>query len=656
MIEYLVPSLLNLVDPFNILLMIGGLVGGIIIGALPGLSATMGVALMVPATFAMNPTSGLVMLGSIYAGAIYGGANSAILICTPGTPSSVATTFDGWPLCQKGKADIGLYTSLVSSALGGFVGNIFLLCLAASLARFALEFGGPENFWLCLFGLSTIAVMSQDNMGKGIVSGAIGILVSTIGLDPNSGIPRFTFGTYSLVQGVSLIPCMIGLFSISQVFYLIGTDKTFIAEYHPSKGAFRHVCSYLAMHCKKILLRSSIIGTLIGMLPGAGGEIASIISYNESKRWDKDPSRYGKGCIEGVASSECANNAVIGGSLIPMLTLGIPGSAVAAVILGALLAHGIQPGFKIFTVSGELAYTFIWSQFLVNILMIPIGYVLCQCMARLLSIRLTLVAIGIVVLSYIGAYAIGNSMVDLWVVLAFGVIGFFGGKVGMDNGALALGVILGPMIEENLGKCFDIARSHDGGLPAVMFSGTINMVLIAALILSLLTPFLLKLKKRHEPASAPAPKDWRLDFWAGIGFLAIAAIFFLQMDELTGISLIFPRSLAVIIAAGGVYYIFRGFFRRGHHIPLPAEEPVAWTKIGIIGIAAFCYAFIMPHLGFLATTIAFVFCSTLILGDRSRGWGRLLSVATLYGLLFSVAVWASFTQLLNVPTPIGLFI
>lgn len=391
MTEFILPATLHLFEPLNIILMLAGLTGGIIIGALPGLSATMGVALMVPATFAMNPTSGLIMLGAIYAGAIYGGANSAILICTPGTPSSVATTFDGWPLCQKGRADLGLYTSLLSSAFGGIVGTLFLLCLGGSLARFALQFGGPESFWLCLFGLSTIAVMTPDNMGKGIVSGAVGILVSTIGLDPNTGAPRFTFGTYDLLQGVSVIPCMIGLFSFSQVLYLIGTDKSFIAEYHPHKGAFGKVFRYLAAHCKTILVRSSVLGTWIGMLPGAGGEIASIISYNESKRWDKDPSRYGKGSLEGVAASESANNAVIGGSLIPMLTLGIPGSAVAAVILGALMAHGIQPGFKIFTASGDLAYTFIMSQFAVNLLMIPVGFVLCQCMARLLSIRLTLV-------------------------------------------------------------------------------------------------------------------------------------------------------------------------------------------------------------------------------------------------------------------------
>lgn len=496
MTEFIVPSLLHMLEPLNIFLMIAGLAGGIIVGALPGLTATMGVALMVPITFSMDPTSGLIMLGAIYAGAIYGGANSAILICTPGTPSSVATTFDGWPLCQKGRADEALYTSLLSSSFGGIVGTLFLLFLAAALARFALRFGGPENFWLCLFGLSTIAVMSVDNMGKGIISGAVGMLISTVGLDPNSGVPRFIFGNYDLVQGVSVIPCMIGLFSFSQVLFLIGSDRRYIAEYNPRPGAFARTFRYLAGRCRTILARSSLIGTWVGMLPGAGGEIASIIAYNESKRWSDTPERYGSGCIEGVAASESANNAVIGGSLIPMLTLGIPGSAVAAVILGALLAHGIQPGFKIFTATGDLAYTFIISQFFVNILMIPVGYVLCRCMAQLLNVRLTLVAIAIVVLAYIGAYAISNNLIDVWAVIIFGLVGYFGGRVGMDTGSMALGVILGPMIEENLGKCIDLSHADSGGLFAVMTGSIIAKFLILALAASLLTPFYIGWRRR----------------------------------------------------------------------------------------------------------------------------------------------------------------
>jgi len=664
MLEFILPSFLNLVDPFNILLMMAGLTGGIIIGALPGLSATMGVSLMVPATFALNPISGLVMLGAIYAGAIYGGANSAVLICTPGTPSSVATTFDGWPMTQKGEADKALYTSLLSSAFGGIVGTIFLLCLAASLARFALQFGGPENFWLCLFGLSTIAVMTPDNMGKGILSGAIGLLISTIGLDPNTGMVRFTFGTYELVQGIAVIPCMIGLFSFSQVLYLIGTDRTYIAEYHPQKGNFGKVFRYLCAKCKGNLLRSSLIGTGVGMLPGAGGEIASIISYNEAKRWGKDSTEFGKGCIEGVAASECANNAVIGGSLIPMLTLGIPGSAVAAVILGALMAHGIQPGFKIFTASGELAYTFIFSQFAVNLLMIPVGFILCRCMARLLSIRLTLVAIAIVVLAYIGAYAINNSYLDIWVVFAFGLFGYVAGKVQLDTGAVALGVILGPMVEENLGKCFDLSRAVDGGLLQVMTEGNINKVLIIALLCSLLTPFFLMYKSRKKLQTEDntglsaqffnTPRHWGQDMLAGLICVGIALAFALQYEGLEGVSAIFPECLCLVIGVGGLYFMGKGLVKWRRHLEWQPEEAVAWDNVLRITIAAFIYGLLVKILGFYAATCTYIIPVTLFLNDREKPMGRRIVQAISFALGFTLIVWVCFGLLFNVPTPAGI--
>lgn len=264
-------GLVNALQPFNLFLAVAGLVGGIIIGALPGLTATMGVALIVPVTFAMEPTSGLIMLGAIYSGAIYGGSNAAVLLNTTGTPSSVATTFDGWPMCRAGKADEALNTSLIASAFGGIVGGLFLLFLAAPLARLALKFGAPEFFWLCIFGLSTIAAMSTGNVLKGLISGALCLLVSTIGLDPIEGVPRFTFGYYPLVQGIEVIPAMIGLFSFSQVINLVGSRQKYIADYKPSPGAFMRVVRKLWGDCKMILTRSSIIGTIVGLLPGAGG-------------------------------------------------------------------------------------------------------------------------------------------------------------------------------------------------------------------------------------------------------------------------------------------------------------------------------------------------------------------------------------------------
>ncbi len=492
--EQIGAGLINALQPFNLFLAIAGLTGGIIIGALPGLTATMGVALMVPLTFAMDPTSGLIMLGAIYSGAIYGGSNSAILINTPGTPSAVATTFDGWPMCRAGKADEALNTSLIASAFGGLVGTLFLLFLAAPLARLALKFGAPEFFWLCIFGLSTIAAMSTGNVLKGLISGALGLLVSTIGLDPVEGVPRFTFGYYPLVQGIEVIPAMIGLFSFSQVINLVGSRQKYIAEYNPSPGAFMRVVRKLWKDCKMILTRSSIIGAIVGILPGAGGEIASIIAYNESKRWDRNPSRYGTGIIEGVASSESANNATIGGSLIPMLCLGIPGSAVAAVMMGALLVHGITPGFKIFTDSGNLAYTFITSLLLVNVLMVLVGSILIKGTARVLNVPTTYIGVAVVALSIIGSYAIRNSMLDVMIMIFFGLVGYFGSRIGLDTGAMALGIILGPIAEENLAKSIALAGAS-GSVFKVFFTSPISLILIILTVLSVITPWLLSKRR-----------------------------------------------------------------------------------------------------------------------------------------------------------------
>ena len=487
--------------PYNLLLIIVGLIGGIIIGALPGLTATMAVALMVPITFAMNPISGLIMLGAIYSGAIYGGSNAAILINTPGTPSSVATTFDGWPMTQKGLADEALNASLVSSAFGGLIGTLALLFFAAPMAKFALKFGSPEFFWLCLFGLSTIAAMSQGNVVKGLISGALGMLVSTIGLDPSEGVPRFIFGHYSLVQGVEVIPAMIGLFSFSQVIYLVGNKKKYIADYTSQKGVILKVIVKLFKECKVNLIRSSLIGTLVGILPGAGGEISSIISYNEARRWDKNRANFGKGAIEGVCASEAANNATIGGSLIPMLTLGIPGSAVAAIIMGALLAQGIQPGFKIFQNNADLAYSFIVSMLVANVLMVIVGAMLIKGTAKILNVPTSYVGVAVVVLSIIGSYAIRSSMIDVMITIVFGLVGYFGGKIGMDTGSMALGIILGPIVEYNLSKSVTIAGA-EGSVATFFFTHPISLILIIFTVISILSPTFLAWRRTKKEAAS----------------------------------------------------------------------------------------------------------------------------------------------------------
>ena len=504
-LELITSGLVNSLQPEHIMLMVLGVSGGIVVGILPGLTATMAVALLVPVTFAMAPASGLVMLGAIWCGAIYGGANAAILLNIPGTPSSVATTFDGYALTKNGDADKALFTSLASSVIGGLLGVFILMVLFAPLARISLMFGKPEYFWLCIFGLTTISAMSTGNVVKGLLAAAIGLLLGTIGLDPIAGTPRYTFGYFPLIQGVQLVPALIGFFAFSQALKLVEQDKKFIAEYKQTPKLLTRVLPEILGKCKANLLRSSLIGTFVGMLPGAGGPVASIIAYNEAVRWDKEPKKYGKGAIEGIVASESANNGVIAGALIPMMGLGIPGCPVAAVVMGGLLAHGIIPGSKLLSESGDVAYTFIASLLVANIIMLIVGYFMLKAAANIMKVPAYYIAPVILVLSVIGSYALRNSLLDVLVMVTCGILAYLGSKVGIDAGPLSLGLVLGPIAEGALGVSLVMAQAK-GSIVQVLFLRPLSLFFIALIIISVLTPLLLaareKRRKKHNEASS----------------------------------------------------------------------------------------------------------------------------------------------------------
>jgi len=486
----------NALHPYHIILMCLGVIGGIIIGTLPGLTATMATALLVPFTFRMNPSAGLVLLGAVWCGGVYGGANSAILLNIPGTPSSFATTLDGYPLTKRGDADLALIMSLISSVIGGIFGVLVLAALFAPLARFSVKFGKAEYFWLCIFGLTTISALSSKDLLKGLLGGAIGLLLGTIGLSPISAGPRFTFGYMPLIQGVALIPALIGMFAFSQALTMVEHDEKYIATYKHRKGITKKVFKYLFSKCKLLLLKSSIIGTFIGILPGAGGSVASIISYNEARRSDKNPEKYGEGAIEGIIASETANNAVIGGACIPMLGLGIPGAPVAAIIMGGLLAHGIIPGSKLLVESGNIAYDFIAALLLSNIIMLFIGYFMIKLTANCLRIPSYFIVPIILVLSTIGSYTMRNSLLDVKIMFIVGILSFILSKVGISPAPMSLGLILGPIAEESLGISLVIAKAK-GSILQVLVCRPLSILLILLSIITMLTPiFLEKYKKR----------------------------------------------------------------------------------------------------------------------------------------------------------------
>jgi len=495
-------ALLNLLDPTNLLFIVVGVGAGIIVGALPGLTATMAIALLVPFTFAMSPIHGLVLLGGIYCGAIYGGSFSAILINTPGTPSAIATTFDGYALAKKGEAYKAIVTATISSVIGGLIGVLFLLFLSPPLSRASLKFGPPEFFWLTIFGLTIIATLASKSILKGLIGGAFGLLISTIGIAPIEGSVRFTFGIISLQDGVGLIPALIGFFCLPEILNMIEKRETHysIIPYRKQKNVVFNVTRKLL---KKpfLIIRSAIIGTFIGIIPGAGGNIASMVSYNEAVRASKFPKKFGRGIIEGVAAAEASNNAEVSGSLIPLLTLGIPGAPPAAVLLGALLLQGLRPGAELFTVHGEITYTFIFSLILSNLLILPMGIYSGKFISKLIThIPIPFLAPFIMFLTIIGSYSINNNMFDVYVMIFFGLLGYVAKSAGFGPGPIVLGLILGKICEQGLIQSILMGRAAHSILK-IFFARPISLILIFLTVISATWPILrqrLSRKKTHE--------------------------------------------------------------------------------------------------------------------------------------------------------------
>lgn len=474
---------MHAISPINLLAMLASTIVGITIGCLPGLSAAMGVALLLPVTFGMDPATGLIVLGGIYCGAIFGGSISAILIHTPGTPASAATAIEGYQLTLRGKAAKALFTACFASFCGGLLSCISLYFFSPLLAQLAMKFKSPEYFWLSLFGLTIIAGVSSKSILKGLISGGIGLLISTIGMDPMEGVPRFMFGQTTLYNGVNTTCALIGLFSMSQV--LILAEKCIVQR--PKASAMTDRFGLSKAEYKRIsptIIRSWLIGNIVGILPGAGASIACFMGYNEARRFSKHKDEFGKGSIEGVAGSEAANNAVTGGSLIPTLTLGIPGESVTAVLMGGLIIHGLQPGPELFTTYAGMTYTFFAGFVLVQFFMLGVGMLGCKGFAQISRLSDAILIPSIFLLCVVGSYAIHNNVVEVVIMLIFGVIGYLARKFDFNAAAIVLGLILGPIGERGLRRSLLISD----GDPSILFSTSLCWILIALCVLGVLSP------------------------------------------------------------------------------------------------------------------------------------------------------------------------
>jgi len=483
-LDQLLMGLMTILEPTNFLAVFSGVLMGIIIGALPGLTSPMGVALLIPFTYTMEPVPAICMLVALYCGGTFGGSISAILVHAPGTPAAAATTFDGYPLAQKGQAGKALGMACVSSSIGGLFSVIILILLAPTLAEIAIKFGPPEYFALAVFGLSMISSLGAKAVLKNLIGGTMGVFIACVGMDEISGFGRYDFGLTHLMDGISFIPVMIGLFAATEVFRQadIGIRKVVIdrkiSGLLPTWQDIKSV--------KTTLIRSSLIGTFIGILPAEGGTVASFIGYNEAKRFSKEPEKFGTGVLDGIAGPECANNAATGGAMIPTMALGIPGSGTTAVILGALLVQGMRPGPLLFLQHTEVVYSVFVGMFFANLMFLFLGLGGAKLFSKVLMVPNYVLSPIILVLCMVGTYALHNNMADVWIMLACGIIGYKMKEYGFAAAPIVLGLVLGELIEISLRRSLIVFENN----PLVFFTRPWSATFLILTVFGLCSPMI----------------------------------------------------------------------------------------------------------------------------------------------------------------------
>ncbi|MCS7233329.1 MAG: tripartite tricarboxylate transporter permease [Synergistetes bacterium] len=463
---------------FFALVFVGSLLG-LVVGALPGLTVTMATALLVSITMPWPMVDALAVIMGVYVVGVYAGAISAVLINIPGAPSSVATTFDGFPLARQGKAKTALYAAAIHSFIGSIIGLIILLTVAKPVTKIALAFTPFDYFLFALFGLTMVGSLTSRSFLKGLISATIGVILSLVGMDPVFGVGRFTFGSTSLLSGINIVPALIGLFGFSEVLIQISQKGLgTIAE----KIVKERVDLWEIIKHWRLSIQSSLIGTFIGALPGVGGPIAALMAYDAAKRTVKRPSKpFGEGAIEGVIASEAANNACIGGALIPMLTMAVPGDAVTAVMLAAFYVHGLRPGPTLFIQTPELFYAVVIGGFVGAFAVLILAVSLAPLLARVVTVPKCFLLPSVSVLCVIGAYAVNNSLFETSLMLLFGVLGFIMRMKDYAVAPLVLGLVLGNMMDFNLRKAVALAQTSDNFWLALVYR-PITLVLILMLL------------------------------------------------------------------------------------------------------------------------------------------------------------------------------
>jgi len=479
----------------NLLILLLGTVGGLLMGAAPGLSPTMAVALLIPFTFKMSPEQGLIMLGAVYTSTVAGGAISAILLKIPGAPANIATVMDGYPMAKAGKPKEALHYCFISSFIGGVIGIFILIFFTPVLAGFALKFGPSHMFWIAIFGVTVIATLDSNSIVKGLFSGAIGLWLATIGYDSVLGVERFVFNPI-FSGGINIIAALVGLFAIPQVLSMLESKQNISDQFEMEKRSLSQSFFYNISRIKALTV-GSISGVIIGLIPGAGGQIAGLVSYDQIKKISKNKENFGKGEPDGIIAAESANNAMVGPSLVPLLTLGVPGSPTAAVLLGGLLIHGMFPGSNLFTVYAETTWTFIDSLLVAQLMMLVFGLYISGLAKYVIKTPQNYMAAAITILAIFGTYSVQHNFADVIVMLFLGVSMFFLSKFGFTAAPIVLGLILGPIAETNFTQAKIIADTQNG-IFSYLTSGPLNLTIISLCIISITYGFITEMKKKKN--------------------------------------------------------------------------------------------------------------------------------------------------------------
>jgi putative tricarboxylic transport membrane protein len=696
--EDIYAGILTNLTPAHLLTLMAGTAAGTFIGALPGLSSISAVALVLPFTFAMDPAQGLVLLAAVFMSAEFGGSIPAILLGTPGTSGASVTMLDGYPMTKKGEAQEALYLQLFAGVIGGTLGALVLLFFTPVLARWSLLLGPPEYFWLAVAGLTLVATLIGRNILGGLIGVVLGVFLTTPGQDQMTGQLRFTFGSPDMVGGLPLVPVLLGLFAVASVLTMLEARQEHVAPLTPRRGVIRYVLRRM-MGMKKVLGWTSVVGTLVGIVPGIGSSASAFAAYAEAKRLSKNKDEFGKGAWEGVAAPEAANNAVVGGSLVTLLGLGIPGSTPAAIMYGALTIHGLLAGPRLFVQRADVAYTFMTGVLFTVVAMLLFGLVTVRFSSMVVRVPIRFVLPSVLALTVIGTFGLRNNIFDVVVVAFVGAAGFTLEKIGVKWVPVALGLVLGSLIESSFQQSLLIAPTRGGNLFVYWTSRPLTVALMVLVVVMLLSgvrqvarsgaPVTVAAGQGKGAASEPAgdaaaaergpaagkpaadteddaPVDdtgrWvnlrTANLVLGTGLLGMSVYVVTEIGRWNVRARYLPTLLVVLLVILAIGLLIVNLVpstgrRRAAAYPFAGVPGKRWIACvaGLIVVA-----FVADDIGFYESLLVYVFGVAFMLSKARMSLRSSLVQSAAFALGLTVFLYVTFDIVLSVPTPRGLLL